>query len=80
MVSTRPTKQLVSEEPQGGQSCAAITEKSALDSVSFDLMEKIVDDDNLISPLQAKIDDMGANETCSPGNKYFHKNLRMVLE
>ncbi len=35
------------QEPQGGQSCAAAMEKPALDSLSEDLMEKIVDQDNM---------------------------------
>jgi RNA-directed DNA polymerase len=35
------------EEPQGGQSCAAVMEKSALDSLSEDLMEQVVDLDNM---------------------------------
>ncbi len=44
MTSTRPT---ISPEPQGGQSCAAVMEKSALDSLSEDLMEQIVDPENM---------------------------------
>lgn len=40
MTSTRPT---FSPEPQGGQSCTAAMEKPALDSLSEDLMEQIVD-------------------------------------
>ena len=44
MTSTRPT---VSPEPQGGQSCAAAMEKSALDSLSEDLMEQVVDPENM---------------------------------
>ena len=44
MTSTRPT---VSPEPQGGQSCAAAMEKSALGSLSEDLMEQIVDPENM---------------------------------
>jgi len=60
MTSTRPTqRQRVFDfgneadtthavaEPQGGQSCAAAMEKSALDSLSEDLLEQIVDPDNL---------------------------------
>ena len=35
------------EEPQGGQSCAAVTEKSALDSLSMNLMEQVVDTENM---------------------------------
>jgi RNA-directed DNA polymerase len=35
------------QEPQGGQSCAAAMEKSALDSLSEDLMEQVVDRDNM---------------------------------
>ncbi len=34
-------------EPQGGQSCAAIPEKSALDSLSMTLMEQVVDLENM---------------------------------
>ncbi len=44
MTSTRPT---ISPEPQGGQSCAAAMEKSALGSLSEDLMEQIVDPENM---------------------------------
>jgi len=35
------------EEPQGGQSCAAATEKSALDSLSMNLMEQVVATENM---------------------------------
>ncbi len=35
------------EEPLGGQSCAAVTEKPALDSLSMNLMEQVVDEANL---------------------------------
>jgi len=35
------------EEPQGGQSCAAVTEKPALDSLSMNLMEQVVASDNM---------------------------------
>jgi RNA-directed DNA polymerase len=44
MTSTCPT---ISPEPQGGQSCAAAMEKPALDSLSEDLMEQVVDLDNM---------------------------------
>ncbi len=44
MTSTRPT---ISPEPQGGQSCAAAMEKSALDSLSMNLMEQVVDTENM---------------------------------
>ncbi len=35
------------KEPQGGQSCAATMEKSALDSLSMNLMEQVVDTENM---------------------------------
>ena len=35
------------QEPQGGQSCAAVTEKSALDSLSTNLMEQVVATENM---------------------------------
>ena len=35
------------QEPQGGQSCAAVTEKPALDSLSMNLMEQVVDTENM---------------------------------
>ncbi len=35
------------EEPLGGQSCAAVTEKPALDSLTMNLMEQVVDEANL---------------------------------
>ncbi len=35
------------EEPLGGQSCAAVTEKPALDSLKMNLMEQVVDEANL---------------------------------
>ncbi len=35
------------QEPQGGQSCAAVTEKSALDSLSMNLMEQVVATENM---------------------------------
>ena len=35
------------EEPLGGQSCAAATEKSALDSLSMNLMEQVVATENM---------------------------------
>ena len=35
------------QEPQGGQSCAAVTEKSALDSLSMNLMEQVVATPNM---------------------------------
>lgn len=44
MTSTRPT---TTPEPQGGQSCAAAMETSALDSLSKDLMERIVNPENM---------------------------------
>lgn len=44
MISTRPT---TSPEPQGGQSCAAAMEKPALDSLSMNLMEQVVDPENM---------------------------------
>ena len=60
MTSTRPTQRQLpigldneSEletaqlEPQGGQSCAAATDKPALDSLSEDLMERIVAQENM---------------------------------
>ena len=63
MASTRPQQQLAFEfaddrvsedkatraalEPQGGQSCAAVMEKSALDSLSMDLMEQVVAMENM---------------------------------
>ena len=60
MTSTRPTQTQSAfafacddgamhtvPEPQGGQSCAAAMEKSALDSLSEDLMEQIVDTENM---------------------------------
>jgi RNA-directed DNA polymerase len=34
-------------EPQGGQSCAAVMEKPALDSLSMDLMEQVVATENM---------------------------------
>ena len=60
MTSTRPTQRqhtfdFVNEaegmhdvkEPQGGQSCAAVAEKPALDSLSMHLMEQVVATDNM---------------------------------
>ena len=60
MTSTRPTRQQLdfdfSDEVEANdaasklrqeQSSSAVMEKSALDSISFDLMEKIVDDGNM---------------------------------
>ena len=59
MTSTRPTQQLAfdfsdevdvkdtASELQPEQSLSAAMEKSALDSVSLDLMERIVDDGNM---------------------------------
>ncbi len=35
------------QEPQGGQSCAAVTEKPALDSLSMNLMEDVVATENM---------------------------------
>ncbi len=35
------------EEPLGGQSCTAVTEKPALDSLTMNLMEQVVDEANL---------------------------------
>jgi RNA-directed DNA polymerase len=35
------------QEPQGGQSCAAVTEKPALDSLPIDLMEQVVATENM---------------------------------
>ncbi len=35
------------QEPQGGQSCAAVTEKPALDSLSMNLMEQVVATENM---------------------------------
>jgi len=58
MTSTRPKRQLlldfaceeeppVAEEPLGGQSCAAVVGKPALESATEELMELIVEPDNM---------------------------------
>lgn len=46
VTSTRPTKH-ASPEPQGGQSCAALTDKPALESHPENLMELVVDAKNM---------------------------------
>jgi len=35
------------EEPQGGQSCAAVMDQSALDSLSMNLVEQVVESENM---------------------------------
>jgi RNA-directed DNA polymerase len=47
MVSTRPPSQSGEAEPQGGQSCAAVSGKPALGSPPNDLMEQVVDPANM---------------------------------